>query len=92
MGSRKIYSGVGGPWSPLSNPPPPPPGGGSKGRLSIFHVFHAYSMTETLSQSVTVTVTASLQEGGPPLPSSLLMLACHLLLWSANCFSLKSIR
>ena len=42
-------------------PTPPPPGGGSNGRLSFFHVVHAYSMTKplALSQSVTVAVTAT---------------------------------
>ena len=58
--------GGGGAWSPFSNPHPPPPEGCSKGRLSVFHVFHAYPMTQplALSQSVTVTVPVSLQRGG----------------------------
>ena len=45
---------------------PPPLVGGSRGRLSFFHVFHAYSMTKplALSQSVTVTVTVTVTQGG----------------------------
>ena len=47
-------------------PPSIPLEGGFKGRPSVFHVFHAFSMTKplALSQSVTatVTVTVSLQE------------------------------
>ena len=63
QGSRKIYLGG---WGALVAPfPKPPLEGGSKGRLSFFHVFHAF-MTKplALSQSVTVTVTVTLGGGG----------------------------
>ena len=57
--------GGGGALEPLFQPPPLPPEGGSKGWLSVFHVFHAYSMTKPLALSQPVTVTVSLQrEGG----------------------------
>ena len=65
QGSRKLYLGGGGRLEPLFQPPLE---GGSKGRLSFFHVFHAYPMTKPLAVSqsvtVTVTVTVSLQGGG----------------------------
>ena len=53
---------VGGPPPPMvasrSNTSPLPLEGGSRGRLSCFYVFRAYSMTKplALSQSVTVAV------------------------------------
>ena len=70
-GSRRMYLGwgCGGALEPLFQPPAPL-GGGSKGRLSSWHVFHAYSMTKplALTQSVPVpvpvTVTVSAQRGG----------------------------
>ena len=73
---EKFFLGGGGASEPLIQPPPPPPPreGASEGRLSFFHVSHAYPMTKplALSQSVPVPVpvTVSLQEGGgghPPL-------------------------
>ena len=67
LAPENLFGGVGDRWSPFANPPPPPPmEGGSKGRLSLFHVFHAYSMTKplALSQSFPVPVTVSLRGGG----------------------------
>ena len=67
---EKFIWGWGALRSPFPTPPPHLGGRGSKGRLSFFHVLHAYSMTKALALSrcvpvpVTVTVTVSLQRGG----------------------------
>ena len=61
---KSLFGGVGRPLEPLFQPLHH--GGGSKGRLPLFCVFHAYSMTKplALSQSVPVTVTVTVSVQG----------------------------
>ena len=51
---KNVFAGVGGPWSPFSTPTPTPREGGSESRPSLFHVFHAYSMTKPLALSLSL--------------------------------------
>ena len=59
---KNVFAGVGGPWSPFSTPTPSP----REGSSSLFHVFHAYSMTKPLALSL--SLCHSKRGGGAPPP------------------------
>ena len=73
---KKFIWGAGGPLEPLFQSPPLQEGG-SNGRLSLFHVFHEYSMTKPLPLSQSVPVTVSLQKRGGGLLLRLSVVQIH---------------